>query len=290
MCGYLIDMDGVIYRGTTLIPGGGPLHSRAGAALDVPFRFFDQQQPADAARTWRRGCSGWALRWRRKHVSHLRDGDGPVSGAAEAGRHRVRHRRGGVVDGAAQQRLRHRGPRPGFRGGRRGPDVSTRKMLEAAPQHGSWAGRGWWRPTRTRTARRRPGTRPGCGAIVAMLEAASGVKAFSVGKPSPVMLRAARKELGLTTDQTIVIGDTMDTDHPGRGAARLQNGPGAQRRPPGGRTSFVYAYRPDKIVCLNRRPAPCPGCWKNSVPLSSPTATLRAVTAVWRPFRSNCDC
>ena len=56
------------------------------------------------------------------------------------------------------------------------------------------------------------GLRPGCGATVAMLETASGVKAFSVGKPSPVMLRSARKELGLTTDQTIVIGDTMETD------------------------------------------------------------------------------
>jgi NagD protein len=56
------------------------------------------------------------------------------------------------------------------------------------------------------------GLRPGCGATVAMLETASGVKAFSVGKPSPVMLRSARKELGLTTDQTVVIGDTMETD------------------------------------------------------------------------------
>ena len=56
------------------------------------------------------------------------------------------------------------------------------------------------------------GTRPGTGAVIALLEAAAGVKAFSVGKPSPVMLRAARKELGLTTDQTIVIGDTMETD------------------------------------------------------------------------------
>ena len=56
------------------------------------------------------------------------------------------------------------------------------------------------------------GLRPGCGAVVAMLETAAGVRAFSVGKPSPVMLRAARKEIGLTTDQTIVIGDTMETD------------------------------------------------------------------------------
>ena len=36
------------------------------------------------------------------------------------------------------------------------------------------------------------GMRPGCGALVALLEVAAGVKAFSVGKPSPVMLRAAR--------------------------------------------------------------------------------------------------
>ncbi len=56
------------------------------------------------------------------------------------------------------------------------------------------------------------GTRPGCGAIVALLESATGVKAFSVGKPSPVMMRAARKELGLAASETIMIGDTMETD------------------------------------------------------------------------------
>lgn len=54
--------------------------------------------------------------------------------------------------------------------------------------------------------------KPGTGAIVAMLEEATGRKAFSVGKPSPVMMRAARKELGLQTDETYVVGDTMDTD------------------------------------------------------------------------------
>jgi NagD protein len=56
------------------------------------------------------------------------------------------------------------------------------------------------------------GLRPGCGALVALLEIATGVKAFSVGKPSPVMMRAARKELGLATDETTIIGDTMETD------------------------------------------------------------------------------
>jgi NagD protein len=56
------------------------------------------------------------------------------------------------------------------------------------------------------------GLRPGCGAMTAMLEIATGVRAFSVGKPSPIMMRAARKELRLATDETTMIGDTMETD------------------------------------------------------------------------------
>lgn len=56
------------------------------------------------------------------------------------------------------------------------------------------------------------GLRPGCGAMVAMLETATGTRAFSVGKPSPIMMAAARKDLGLSTEETTMIGDTMETD------------------------------------------------------------------------------
>ena len=45
-----------------------------------------------------------------------------------------------------------------------------------------------------------------------MLEEATGRKAFCLGKPSPIMMRAARKHLGLQTDETVMIGDTMETD------------------------------------------------------------------------------
>jgi NagD protein len=63
------------------------------------------------------------------------------------------------------------------------------------------------------------GPRPGCGAIVALLEAASGRKAYHVGKPNPIMMRAARKRMGLRTDEVFMIGDTMETDI--KGAAEL---------------------------------------------------------------------
>lgn len=56
------------------------------------------------------------------------------------------------------------------------------------------------------------GIRPGCGAIVAMIEKATGKQAFSLGKPSPLMMREARKQLGLSTAQTVMVGDTMETD------------------------------------------------------------------------------
>ena len=56
------------------------------------------------------------------------------------------------------------------------------------------------------------GTRPGAGATVAYLETATGAKALSIGKPSPIMMRAARKEIGLAASETIMVGDTLETD------------------------------------------------------------------------------
>lgn len=52
----------------------------------------------------------------------------------------------------------------------------------------------------------------GIASVVAMIEAATGKTAFSVGKPSPVMMRQARKHIGLATDEATVIGDTLATD------------------------------------------------------------------------------
>jgi NagD protein len=91
------------------------------------------------------------------------------------------------------------------------------------------------------------GARPGCGAVVAMLEAATGRKALGIGKPSPVMMRAARKELGLNTEQTTMIGDTMETDILGGvqlGYRTVLVLSGGTRR----EDLAQYAYRPDLVV------------------------------------------
>ncbi|MFH0841334.1 MAG: HAD-IIA family hydrolase [Bacteroidota bacterium] len=56
------------------------------------------------------------------------------------------------------------------------------------------------------------GITPSVKALIAPIEIASGKKAYFVGKPNPLMMRIALKKLGLKREDSIVIGDRMDTD------------------------------------------------------------------------------
>ena len=53
---------------------------------------------------------------------------------------------------------------------------------------------------------------PGAGALAALIEKATGKNAFFVGKPNPLMMRSAIKYLGVHSENTIMVGDRMDTD------------------------------------------------------------------------------
>jgi NagD protein len=53
---------------------------------------------------------------------------------------------------------------------------------------------------------------PACGAIAALIEKASGKIPFFVGKPNPLMMRMALNYLDVHSEDTIMVGDRMDTD------------------------------------------------------------------------------
>ena len=53
---------------------------------------------------------------------------------------------------------------------------------------------------------------PATGALVAPIELATGSKAYAVGKPNPLMMRNGLKKLGCRREDTVIIGDRMDTD------------------------------------------------------------------------------
>jgi len=56
------------------------------------------------------------------------------------------------------------------------------------------------------------GIAPACGAMAALIESATGVKPYFIGKPNPLMMRSALNFLGAHSENTVMVGDRMDTD------------------------------------------------------------------------------
>lgn len=241
--GFLIDMDGVIYRGGELIPGADAFVHQL-QKNEIPFLFLtnnSQRTRRDVAMKLTR----MGIPVEEKHV---------FTCAMATARFLANQKPGGTAFVIGEGGILHALHRNGYAIVDKSPDfvvvgegrTLSFEMVETAVQmilDGA-------RLVATNPDPNCPtssGTRPGCGALVALLEAATGIKAFSVGKPSPVMMRTARKELGLATSETIMVGDTMDTDILG----------GVQM---GYRTILVlsggtelgdlehFAYRPDMII------------------------------------------
>jgi NagD protein len=206
--GYLIDMDGVLYRGPELIPGAGYFIGQL-RERRIPFRLLtnnSQRTRRDVvAKLARMGIEveeehvfTSAMATARFLAEQKPDGTAFVIG--EGGLLTALHQNGyAVVDHEPDYVIVGEGR------------TFNLELVEAAVrmiQGGS-------KLIATNLDPNCPtqnGLRPGCGAMVAMLEIATGMKAFSAGKPSPLMMRAARKDLGLMTDETAMIGDTMETD------------------------------------------------------------------------------
>lgn len=206
--GFLIDMDGVIYRGKQLIPGADEF---IGLLLErgIPFSFLtnnSQRTRRDVVcKLERMGievseshiftCAMATARFVAAQKPH-----GTAFVIGEGGLLHALHRNGyAIVDDDPDYVIVGEGRTFNMET----VEAAVRMILRGAKLIATNLD-----PNCPTAA----GTRPGCGAIVAMLESATNRKAFSVGKPSPVMMRAARKELGLASAETVMVGDTMDTD------------------------------------------------------------------------------
>jgi NagD protein len=241
--GYLIDMDGVLYRGSVLIPGADTFVNEL-RRRRIPFLFLtnnSQRTRRDVvAKLGRMGIEveeehvfTCAMATARFLAQQKPGGTAFVIG--EGGLLTALHQNGyAVVDSDPDYVVVGEGR------------TFNLELVEAAVR----MIRGGAKLIATNLDPNCPtqhGIRPGCGAMVAMLETATGVKAFSVGKPSPVMMRAARKELGLATDETTMIGDTMETDILGavqlgfHAVLVLSGGTGRE-------DLERYTYRPELVV------------------------------------------
>jgi NagD protein len=241
--GYLIDIDGVIYRGAELIPGADTFIKQL-LDRDVPFLFLtnnSQRTRRDVATKLQR----MGIPAEERHI---------FTCAMATARFLAQQKPGGTAYVIGEGGLLNALHSNGYSIVDSDPDYVVvgegRTLTFETMEHAVRMIRNGARLIATNLDPNCPtsqGIRPGCGAIVSMLETATGAKAFSLGKPSPIMMRAARKEIGLSASQCTVIGDTMETDILG----------GVQM---GSRTVLVltggtkredlehFAYRPDIVV------------------------------------------
>ncbi len=91
------------------------------------------------------------------------------------------------------------------------------------------------------------GILPATGAMAALIERATGRTPFFIGKPNPYMMRAALKYLGVHSENTVMIGDRMDTDI----VAGIQSGLGTVLVLTGVTSTEIidtFPYRPQRVV------------------------------------------
>ena len=223
--GYLIDMDGVIYRENQLIPGAREFVNTLGAS-GAPFIFLTNNSgptPEDlSVRLGHLGIQG--LPARHFYTSALNTADflsetHPSCTVFVIGE-------GGLLAALHERKIANDTIRPSYVVVGEGA-ASLEKLAQA---HGCIE-RGArllatnpdnWCPISAEE------TRPGAGATAAFLEASSGRRAYYLGKPNGYMFHRACRKLsessgGAKLDQIVVIGDTMETDIRGAVEAGLQS-------------------------------------------------------------------
>lgn len=207
--GFLIDMDGVIYRGSQLIPGAD-LFVNTLLEKGYPFLFLtnnSQRTRLDVAMKLRR----MGIEVEEKHVFTCAMSTARFLAKVKPNSTAFVIGGGGLLNALHKNGIASVDSSPDYVVVGEGRTV-TLEMLEAAVQMILDGAKLIATNLDPNCPTKDGRTRPGCGATVAYLETATGAKAFSLGKPSPQMMRAARKELGLSTSQTVMIGDTMSTD------------------------------------------------------------------------------
>ena len=241
--GLLIDMDGVIYGGDHLIPGADTF---IGTLLkqDIPFMFMtnnSQRTPLEVVRKLKK----LGIVVNPEHVYTSAMATGKFLASQEPNGTAYVLGEGGLLTSLHENGLTLVETDPDFVVLGEGRNFTLEMVQRAVDM--ILEGAKFITTNRDPSPKKKGWANLGIAATTAMIEEATGIKAFEVGKPSPVMMRSARKALGLETANTTIIGDTMSTDIQGgvqvgyktilvlSGVARKEN-------------LSKFAFKPDLIV------------------------------------------
>src|SRR5450432_1704011 len=224
----LVDLDGVVYRGSEPIPGIAQLLARRAAAGDDVVYVTNNSMWYRADYVERLAAMGAPVSADRVVSSpratalYLREIDpGLVRvlalGAAGLGRELADVGFSVVMAGEAAERVVREGIDRFEASGRPGavvvgldPELSWERLAVAATS--VRAGARFIATNRDPIYPTERGLMPGSGAVVAAVEAASGVTPVSIGKPAPLLLEEAARVVGAHPRSAVMIGDGIQTD------------------------------------------------------------------------------
>jgi NagD protein len=241
--GFLIDMDGVIYGGDVLIPGAAEFVTRL-VKENIPFTFMtnnSQRTPLEVVRKLRK--LGIEVKEEHVYTSAMATGKFVASQVPNGTAYVLGE--GGLLSSLVDHGITLVETEPDFVVLGEGRNFTLEMVQKAVDM--ILEGAKFITTNRDPSPKKKGWNNLGIAATTAMIEEATGTKAFVVGKPGPVMMRSARKFIGLETADTVVIGDTMQTDIRGgvqMGYKTILVLSGVARR----EDVKNYAFKPDLIV------------------------------------------
>ena len=206
--GLLIDMDGVVYGGDIMIPGADVFIGKL-LRDQVPFMFMTNNSQRTRLEAVRK-LDKLGIKVTESHVynSAMATGKFLASQIPEGTAYVLGE--GGLLSSLHENGIRLVTSEPDFVVLGEGRNFTLEMVQRAVDM--ILAGAKFVITNRDPSPKKKGWDNLGIAATAAMIEEATGIKAFVIGKPSPVMMRAARKALGLEAAETTIIGDTMDTD------------------------------------------------------------------------------
>jgi NagD protein len=206
--GLLIDMDGVIYGGDKLIPGADVFINNL-IKSDIPFTFMtnnSQRTPREVLNKLKR----MGIKVTEDHVYTSARATGQFIASQKPAASVYVLGEGGLIQSLLDNDLVMVDSDPDFVVLGEGRNFTLEMVQRAVDM--ILEGAKLIITNRDPSPKKKGWNNLGIAATSAMIEEATGLEGFVVGKPSPVMMRSARKFIGLETAGTTVIGDTMETD------------------------------------------------------------------------------
>jgi len=207
--GYLLDLDGTIYRGSEVIPGAVSF-IRFLRDQRIPFLYVTNNSSAPpevvADRLTAMGLptsadevftSSMAT---ARYLAEREPAGTPVYVIGEAGLRVELERRGFV--------LAENDPRCVVVGIDR--SFTYEKLVIAT--RAVRAGAALIATNRDAALPSERGLLPGSGSLVAAVSVAAGAEPIVIGKPEPILVEYARERLGVPAEDTLIVGDNLHTD------------------------------------------------------------------------------